>query len=255
MDIENSTVFIPGASSGIGLALALRLSERGSTVIIGGRRTALLESITQEHPQLRAVEIDTADPTSIQDASRRVIEEHPQLDAVILMAGIMRPENWDDPASALATAEEIVTTNLLGPLRLLAAFLEHLRTRPAATVMTVSSGLAHLPLRPTPTYNASKAAVHMLSETLRLQLEGTGVQVTELVPPAVRTDLMPGQAQNEHAMGLDAFADEVMELLEGEPEAHEVLVRAVHPLRYAEVRGQYEQTVAAVNAIDPHARR
>ena len=179
-----------------------------------------------------------------------MLAAYPRLDTLVTMAGIMRSEDWLSTGSFLADAEETVTTNLLGPIRLVAAFLEHLRTRPDATIVTVSSGLAHVPLRVTPTYNATKAAVHMLSESLRLQLAGTSVSVLELVPPAVQTDLMPGQAENPVAMPLDAFVDEVVTLLETQPDAHEVLVETVGFLRFAEVRGEYEQVVARLNASD-----
>lgn len=147
-----------------------------------------------------------------------------------------------------------MTTNLLGPIRLIAALTEHLRTRPGAAIVTVSSGLAHVPLHVTPSCNATKAAIHMLSETLRLQLADTGVQVIELVPPAVRTTLLPGQETSEHAMPLDEFADEAMTLLDKDPEANEVLVERVKFLRFAEARGDYDQVVATLNTADPHTR-
>jgi short-subunit dehydrogenase involved in D-alanine esterification of teichoic acids len=252
MDITRDTVFIPGATSGIGLALARRLQDRGSTVIIGGRRQELLGRLAAEHG-FGTVRIDTTDPERVRAASAEVIARWPEVNAVVLMAGIMVPEDWRTPAF-LDTAERIVETNVLGPIRLIAAFIEHLRSRPAATIVTVSSGLASVPLRPTPTYNASKAFVHMLSESIRLQLEGTGVAVTEVVPPSVQTDLMPGQAENPLAMPLGEFADEVLSLLETQPEAHEILVERVKFLRFAEVRGEYDQVVEAVNATDPHAR-
>lgn len=252
MDITRDTVFIPGATSGIGLALARRLQDRGSTVIIGGRRQELLGRLAAEHG-FGTVRIDTTDPERVRAASAEVIARWPEVNAVVLMAGIMVPEDWRTPAF-LDTAERIVETNVLGPIRLIAAFIEHLRSRPAATIVTVSSGLASVPLRPTPTYNASKAFVHMLSESIRLQLEGTGVAVTEVVPPSVQTDLMPGQAENPLAMPLGEFADEVLSLLETQPEAHEILVERVKYLRFAEVRGEYDQVVEAVNATDPHAR-
>lgn len=253
MDITTSTVFVPGATSGIGLALALRLQARGSTVVVGGRRTDLLERIAAEHPGIGTVQVDTADPASITRAASEVLAAYPRLDTLVTMAGIMRSEDWLCPGTFLADAEETVTTNLLGPIRLVAAFLEHLRTRPDATIVTVSSGLAHVPLRVTPTYNATKAAVHMLSESLRLQLAGTSVSVLELVPPAVQTDLMPGQAENPVAMPLDAFVDEVVTLLETQPDAHEVLVETVGFLRFAEVRGEYDEVVATLNSTDRHA--
>jgi uncharacterized oxidoreductase len=252
MDISGNTVFIPGATSGIGLALALRLHEEGNTVIVGGRRTTLLEQIAAEHPGLHAVPIDTTDPASIQRAAARVVADHPDLDVLVTMAGIMRVEDWTTPSGFLASAEETVTTNLLGPIRLIGAFIEHLRSRPDATIMTVSSGLAFAPLRVTPSYNATKAAVHMLSESLRLQLAGTSVAVVELEPPSVRTALLPGQEESEFAMPLADFVDEVTELIRTQPDAQEIQVENVKFLRHGEARGDYDHVVATLNHLDPH---
>jgi uncharacterized oxidoreductase len=254
MNISGNTIFIPGATSGIGLALALSLRERGNTVIVGGRRADRLEAIAAEYPDLGTVQIDTADARSITEAARTVLAEHPSLNVLVTMAGIMRAEDWRTPDGFLTTAEETVTTNILGPIRLIAAFVEHLRSMPDATIMTVSSGLAFAPLRVTPSYNASKAAIHMLSESLRLQFAGSSVSVVELEPPAVRTDLMPGHAENEAAMPLDEFISEVMGLLETHPDATEVQVERVKFLRYGEARGDYAQVVAALNSTDPHGK-
>ncbi|MEV6196387.1 SDR family NAD(P)-dependent oxidoreductase [Streptomyces sp. NPDC051920] len=251
MNISGNTVFIPGATSGIGLALALALKAKGNTVIIGGRRTDLLERIAAEHPGIDTVRIDIADSASITTAARQVLTAHPDLDVLVTMAGIMRAEDWRKPESFLASAESVVTTNLLGPIRLIAAFTEHLQTRPAATIMTVSSGLAFTPLRITPSYNASKAAIHMLSESIRLQLAGTSVNVVELEPPAVRTALLPGQEESEHAMPLDEFVAEVMSLIESQPDAKEIQVERVKFLRYGEARGDYDQVVRTLNAPQP----
>jgi uncharacterized oxidoreductase len=254
MNITGNTIFIPGSTSGIGLALALQLHAKGNTVIVGGRRTELLDTIAAEHPGIDTVEIDTADPASIATAAKQVLAEHPDLNVLVTMAGIMRVEDWHRPESFLESAEAVVTTNVLGPIRLIAAFVEHLRTRPDATIVTVSSGLAFTPLKVTPSYNASKAAVHMLSESLRLQLADTSVRVVELEPPAVRTALLPGQESSEFAMPLDEFVAEVMTLLETRPDAHEIQVERVKFLRYGEARGDYDQVVATVNAADPHGK-
>ncbi|MFE6236127.1 SDR family oxidoreductase [Cellulosimicrobium sp. NPDC057862] len=254
MDLTNSTVFIPGATSGIGLALAVALHEQGSTVVVGGRRTELLERIAAEHPGLDTVRIDTTDPESIASAAKEVLDRHPDLDTLVTMAGIMRAEDWHHPEGFLDTAEQIVTTNVLGPIRLIGAFVEHLQTRPHATIVTVSSGLAFAPLAVTPTYDASKAAIHMLSEALRLQLADTSVDVVELVPPSVATDLMPGQRESAFAMPLDEFVSEVVDLLRTRPDEHEILVERVKFLRYGEARGDYDEVVRVLNAADPHGR-
>ncbi|KQQ64769.1 SDR family oxidoreductase [Microbacterium sp. Leaf320] len=252
MNISGNTIFIPGATSGIGLALAQKFVERGNTVIVGGRRTDLLERIAAENPGIDTVRIDTTDADSIRAAAQTVLADHPSLNVVVTMAGIMRAEDWTTPAGFLETAEATVTTNLLGPIRLIAAFIEHLRTVPDATIMTVSSGLAFAPLRVTPTYNATKAAIHMLSESLRLQLDGSTVKVLELEPPAVRTSLMPGQESSAFAMPLEDFVDEVVGLIETQPDATEIQVENVKFLRYGEARGDYAQVVETLNRRDPH---
>jgi uncharacterized oxidoreductase len=246
MNISGNTIFIPGATSGIGLALALRLKAAGNTVIVGGRRSSLLEALAADHG-LDTVTIDTTDPASVLAARDQVVARHPGLNVLVAMAGIMTPEDVRG-ADFLATAERVVDTNITGPLRLISAFLGQLESQPDSTLVTVSSGLAHLPLAPFPTYNGTKAFIHRFSESIRLQLAGTSVKVVELVPPAVQTELVPGNSQNEHFMPLDAFADEVMAILEARPDVAEVLVDAVRVLRFAEVEGRFDATVAAMNA-------
>lgn len=242
MRMSDNTIFIPGATSGIGRGLAERLADRGNRVIVGGRRRALLAEISAGHPGIEAVYIDTADAESIRTVSVQVQEEFPETNVVVPMAGIMRPE--DVPTGEfLADAEAIVATNLLGPIRLVAAFAPFLAGKDGATVVTVSSGLAFTPLAFTPTYNATKAAVHALSETYRLQLAAVGVQVIELVPPAVATDLMPGPFE---MMPLTDYLDETIALLEAEPDAREILVEQVKPLRFSVRDGSYDHLVAAL---------
>jgi uncharacterized oxidoreductase len=254
MNISGNTIFIPGSTSGIGLALALALRARGNTVIVGGRRAELLGQIAAGHPGIDTVQIDTADPASIESAAKQVLARHPDLNVLVTMAGIMRIEDWRQPESFLASAESVVATNVLGPIRLIAAFVEHLRAQPDATIVTVSSGLGFAPLKVTPSYNASKAAIHMLSESLRLQFAGTTVKVVELVPPSVRTPLLPGQENSEFAMPLDEFVTEVLTLLQAQPDAREIQVERVKFLRYGEARGDYDQVVETLNASDPHGQ-
>jgi uncharacterized oxidoreductase len=251
MNISGNTIFIPGATSGIGLALAIELQAKGNTVIVGGRHAGLLERIAAEHPGLDTVPIDTADPASIEAAANQVLANHPELNVLFTMAGIMHVEDWHHPESFLASAESVITTNVLGPIRLISAFIEQLQSRPDATIITVSSGLAFAPLKITPSYNASKAAIHMLSESIRLQLADTTVKVKELVPPAVRTALLPGQEDSDVAMPLDEYVAEVVALLENHPDDNEIQVERVKFLRYGEARGDYDQVVAALNASSP----
>jgi short-subunit dehydrogenase involved in D-alanine esterification of teichoic acids len=254
MNISGNTIFIPGSTSGIGLALAVALQARGNTVIAGGRRAEMLDQIAARHPGLDTVQIDTTDAASIDSAAKEVLERHPDLNVLVTMAGIMRIEDWHQTDSFLASAESVVTTNVLGPIRLIAAFIQHLQAQPDATIVTVSSGLAFAPLAVTPSYNASKAAIHMLSESVRLQLADTTVKVVELEPPAVRTSLLPGQEDSEFAMPLEEFVAEAVALLASQPDAKEIQVERVAFLRYGEARGDYDQVVRTLNASDPHLR-
>jgi uncharacterized oxidoreductase len=242
MDITNATVFIPGATSGIGLGLALRLQQAGSTVVIGGRRRALLDSLAAEHG-FGTVELDVTDPASITAAAATVTASYPSLDTIITMSGIMRAE---DLRSASHQDDTVATieTNLLGTIRLIDAFLPPLLAQPASTIITVSSGLAFTPLAATPTYSATKAAVHSYTLSLRQQLIGSPVSVVELAPPAVATDLM-GEDVDFGGMPLDAFLTEVVSLLSAGA-SPEILVENVLPLRWAERDGNQQQLITAL---------
>jgi len=245
MKTTGNTVLITGATSGIGLGLAERFHARGDTVVVAGRRRALLDEIVATHPGMHALELDVADPASIRSAFETVTSEHPGLDAVITMAGIMLPEDLRDPAH-LDTAEAIVTTNLLGTIRTAAAFGPWLAAKPDGVLMTVSSGLAFVPLPATPTYSATKAAVHSFTQSLRVQWAATPLQVIELVPPAVQTTLM-GQEDDESAMPLEEFLDETVQILEQQPDVEEVLVQRVRFLRDAEAEGRHADVLALLS--------
>src|SRR5215472_4650239 len=174
MDITNRTVFIAGATSGIGLELARRFRAAGSTVIVGGRRTDLLDTLRAEG--FTAVPIDVTDDASVTQARDTILASHPDLDTIIAMSGVLLIEDLRDPAH-FAIAEQTININLLGTIRLIDAFTPHLIARGAGTIVTVSSGIGFLPFPPMATYAASKAGVHAYSEALRAQLAGTGVAV------------------------------------------------------------------------------
>jgi uncharacterized oxidoreductase len=240
MDITNRTVFIAGATSGIGLELARRFAEAGGTVIVGGRRTDLLDKLAAEG--FATVTIDVTDTGSVGRARDTILRSHPSLEVIMTMSGVMIPEDLRDPAH-FSTAEKTIDTNLLGTIRVIDAFTPHLVGRGSGTIITVSSGIGFLPFPVMPTYAASKAGVHAYSEALRAQLDGTGVEVSELVPPAVATT--PEHAQhNPRALVLTEFATEVMDLLQANPTPHEILVKGVLMHRWAERDGTYDELVA-----------
>lgn len=247
MHMTGNTILITGGASGIGLALGAALMAAGNRVVIAGRRQAALEAAVAAHPGLAALPLDVADPAAIAAFAARVAREFPALNVLVNNAGIMRAEDLlADPADT-AVAEDTVATNLLGPIRMTAALLPHLRAQPRATVINVTSGLAFVPLAMTPTYSATKAALHSYTESLRHQLRDTAVEVLELAPPMVRTDLMPGQATNPHGMPLAEYTAEVMGLLAASPTPGEVCVQRVQVLRRAEAQGSYAQVFAMLN--------
>jgi uncharacterized oxidoreductase len=247
MNITGNTILITGGGSGIGRALAEALHARGNRIIITGRRESVLAETAAANPGMAYAALDMANSAAVLAFAARVVQDHPALNVVINNAGIMKVEDVTAEPFDFAIVEETIATNLLGPITLTAALLPHLRTRPAATVMTVSSGLAFIPLAATPTYSATKAAIHSWSQSLRCQLADTSVDVLELAPPAVATDLMPGHAQNPNSMPLADYTAEVISLIErGDTPRGEILVERVKPLRFAEVNG-YEAVFAMLN--------
>ncbi|MEO7123424.1 MAG: SDR family NAD(P)-dependent oxidoreductase [Lacisediminihabitans sp.] len=242
MNITGNTILITGGTSGIGLGMARRFYAAGNTVIVAGRRRELLDSISAAHPGIVGLPLDVDDPDSIATLRDAVEHDYPELNVLITAAGIMHPENLLDPAH-LSTAEATISSNLLGPIRTITAFAPLLEGKPNATIMTVSSGLAFVPLAATPTYNATKSGIHSYSEALRHQLAPAGIQVLELIPPAVQTALM-GQENSKQALPLDEFLTEVMAILRDEPNAPEILVESVKPLRFAVAQGSYDKLFA-----------
>ncbi|WP_350280604.1 SDR family NAD(P)-dependent oxidoreductase [Kribbella sp. HUAS MG21] len=245
MRTTGNTIFMTGGTSGIGLALARRFRDLGNTVIISGRRKDLLDQIAAEDG-IAGVQLDVADPASIQAAFEQVTATH-DVNVLITMAGIMQVEDLQDPGH-LDAAEQTIDINLLGTIRTVAAFTPYLLRQTDPAILTVSSGLASVPLTITPTYSATKAAIHSYTQSLRIQLADTPIQVIEVVPPAVRTTLL-NQENDEHAMPLDEYADETIQLLQDTPDADEILVDRVHFLRHAERENRYEQVLSALNSV------
>jgi uncharacterized oxidoreductase len=248
MKLTGNTILITGGGSGIGRGLGEAFHALGNQVIIAGRRRQVLEETTAANPGMQSALLDIERAEAIHTFAAKMAEEYPSLNVVIHNAGIMRPENLLDQPEELTDAEAIITTNLLGPIRLTAALLPQLKKQPAATIMTVSSGLAYLPMAMTPTYCATKAAIHSYSLTLRYQLRGTKIEVLELVPPYVQTELMGDrQASDPRAMPLKDYIAETMKILKEQPGAKEILVERVLPLRFAEKSGEFEKAFQGFN--------
>ena len=249
MKTSDNTILITGGATGIGRGLAEAFHARGNKIIIAGRRREVLDEVTAANPGMSAYVLDVGDADAIREFARRVTAEHPMLDVLINNAGIMRAEDLKAQPDDLADAEATVVTNVLGPIRLTAALLPALQSRPRSTIINVTSGLAFVPLAHTPTYSATKAALHSYTQSLRAQLKGTATQVIELAPPAVQTDLMPGQAVSPQAMPLKEYIAEVMGIFEAQPEAEEVCVERVKFLRNAEAEGRFAQVFQMLNGV------
>ncbi|MFI9564950.1 SDR family oxidoreductase [Streptomyces rishiriensis] len=248
MKMTGNTILITGGTSGIGLGLALRLHEAGNKVVVAGRRKELLDEITAEHPGIDGLVLDVADPESIARARESVAASHPGLNVLVNNAGIMLPENLLDPAG-LQVAEDHVATNLLGPIRMTYAFLPLLVGKDDAVVVNVTSALGFVPFPSTPTYSATKAALHSFSESLRVQLAqaDAGVQVIEVVPPGVRTTLM-GQQDSDQSMPLDDFLTQALDLLREKPDAKEIVVEPARFIRDAVATGTYDDVLAMISS-------
>jgi len=242
MKTTGNTILITGGGSGIGLALAQRWHDAGNVVIVTGRNSAKLDAAIAGRANMHAMPLDVTDADAIAAFAADVVQRFPDLNVLVNNAGVMMYEALDGERD-LSDAEATVVTNLLGPIRLTDALIDHLVARGDGAIVNVTSGLAFVPLPKAPTYSATKAALHSYTQALRVQLAGR-VDVIELAPPAVRTELTPGQSTRDAYMPLDAFADEVMALFAETPTPAEILVRNVLPLRHAEAEGAVAERLA-----------
>ena len=247
MKISGNTILMTGGGSGIGEALAQRFHDLGNVVIIAGRRREALAASCAGRANMHAMTLDLDSPDGMADFTKQLLAKFPTLNVLINNAGIMRFEKLDQSRD-LTDARETISTNLLGPIRMIDALIDHLVTQPDAAIINVTSGLAFVPLISSPTYNATKAAIHSYTVAMREALKGK-VEVIELAPPAVQTGLTPGQATRQGYMPLDAFADEVMTLFQQQPTPREILVKQVGFLRFAEAEGRFDDTLVQLNAF------
>ena len=245
MQLTGNTVLVTGGGTGIGRGLAEAFHRSGNTVIIAGRRHGPLEAVAEANPGIQYLTLDQGDATGIKQFATRLTDNHPELNVLINNAGIQRVENIT--AGGAGTAEQTIAINLLGPIRLTAALLQSLLGRPHAAILNVTSALGFMPSALTPTYCASKAAMHAYTQSLRFQLRETAVEVIEIIPPQVQTALQGERGFDPRGMPLDEFITETMTLLQTEPDADEIVVDRAEGFRFAERNGNYDDIYPSFN--------
>ncbi len=241
MQTSGNTILITGGGSGIGRELARKWHDLGNTVIVAGRTRASLDETAAGHDNIHTMIVDVGDAEDIARFAKKVVEVHPAINVLVNNAGIMRFEDITEERE-LGDAEATIATNLLGPIRLIDGLIEHLKAHENAAIINVTSGLAFVPMPRTATYSATKAAMHSYTVSLRAKLEGK-VEVIELAPPAVQTELTPGQSTREGYMPLDEFIEETMLGFTGEETPQELLTQNVLFLRNAEAEGRFDKAL------------
>jgi len=245
MQLTGNTVLVTGGGTGIGRGLAEAFHRRGNNVIIAGRRQEVLEEVARVNPGIEYLTLDQGDAAGIKRFATKLSDNYPALNVLVNNAGIQRIENLT--TAGAGTAEQTIAINLLGPIRLTATLLHKLLGKPHAAILNVTSALGFMPSAITPTYCASKAAMHSYTQSLRYQLRDTAVEVIEIIPPQVQTALQGERGFNPNAMPLDEYITETMTLLETEPAATEIVVERARGFRFAERDGAYDKIFPVFN--------
>jgi len=211
METYGHIVLVTGGASGIGFAIAERLLATGNEVIICGRREKKLQEARKQHPSLHVRTCDVAEPDQRVDLTAWAFREFPRLDVLVNNAGIQQRialggnPNWENVHREIAT-------NFEAHVHLSTLFIPHLRKQQRSAIINVSSGLAFVPLTAAPIYCATKAAMRSFTLSLRHQLAKTPIEVIEIIPPGVNTDL-GGPGLHTWGVPLDEFADAAFDQL------------------------------------------
>ncbi|GLE53092.1 SDR family oxidoreductase [Mycobacterium montefiorense] len=245
MQMTGNTVLVTGGGSGIGRGLAESLHRLGNQVVIAGRRRELLQAVVAANPGIECMSLDQSDAADVRRFAVELTDRYPEFNVLVNNAGTQRVE--DLTASNVGLAEQSIAINLMGPIRLMSTLLPALLRKPRAAILNVTSGLGFMPSALTPTYCATKAALHSYTESLRFQLRDTAVQVIEVIPPHVQTGLQGERGFDPRAMPLDDYIAETMALLQSRPDADEIVVERVKAFRYAERDGTYHDIYPAFN--------
>lgn len=245
MQMTGNTVLVTGGGTGIGRGLAEAFHRLGNNVVIAGRRLEKLKEVAEANPGIQYLALDQSNTADIRRFAIEVKDTHPDVNVLINCAAIQRVENL--VTGGPGRAEQTINVNLLGPIRVTAAVLHALLGKPRATIINVTSGLAFMPSALTPTYCASKAALHSYTQSLRFQLRDSDVQVIEVIPPRVQTALQGARGFDPQGLPIDEFVAETMTLLQTKPDADEIVVERAKGFRFAERDGAYDEIYPAFN--------
>lgn len=241
MKNTGNTILVTGGSTGFGREYARAWHDAGNTVIVAARSVDDLKETAEGRENLHSMPLDVADPAAIGTFAASVVERFPDLNVLMNNAGIMPFEDIVEPRD-LSDAQKVVAINLLGPIRMTDALIGHLKRQADAVIINVTSGLGFVPLPKAATYSATKAALHSYTLSLRKLLEGQ-VEVIELVPPGVQTELTPGQSTRDGYMPLDEFIEETLAQFAQDPTPEEILVERVKGFRFAERDGTVRENL------------
>ena len=237
MKITGNTILITGGGSGIGRGLAEAFHALGNKIVIAGRREGVLRETVAANPGMEYLVFDQGSAAGVRALAGEAQERFPKLNVLINNAGIQRVE--DLRSGEIADAEATMDTNLLGPMRMTAALIRQLMSQPHGAILNVSSALAMMPAAMMPSYCASKAAIHSYTQSLRFQLRNSPIQVIEIIPPWVQTELQGDRGMNPRAMPLNQYISETMAVLKNSPDIAEVVIDGAKPMRFAE-RGDFD---------------
>ncbi len=209
MKISNKKILVTGGGSGIGLALAERFIKDGNTVIICGRREAVLNEAKDKFPSLVIKVCDLAKESERESLFKWISENHSDLNILVNNAGIQQWMSISEPDFFQRAKEEIIV-NVEAPIHLTQLFLN---LKSLTTIMNVTSGLSFVPLTKTPVYSATKAFFHSFTLSLRHLVKTKDIEVIEIIPPALNTDL-GGKGIHDFAPPVSGFIESIFKQIE-----------------------------------------
>ncbi|MFA6086757.1 SDR family oxidoreductase [Mucilaginibacter sp.] len=257
MELSKNTILITGGTSGFGFEFASKLIGLGNTVIITGRNARKLEETKQILPGVHTIQSDVSKIDDISSLYEQVIKEFPGLNILINNAGEMRKIFLNDDHDLSDITRE-VEINLMGPIRMVQQFLPHLKRKPNAAIMNITSGIALMAFPIAPVYGASKSGLRSYTQSLRVQLKNTNVKVFELVAPGSTTPLNDKFKNDEGfnekmLMAPDKLIDEAIkgmkndsyEIYPGLAKVIRIMTRLAPKLILSQSAKMYEKVVSA----------